>query len=486
MANSVMANDLFDGANASLDGIKVSSIEYDSRRVENGSCFVAMRGFSVDGHEYIEKAVSNGASMVVQERDIDSTGSVPVVKVSDSREELARLADRFYGSPSSKLGVIGITGTNGKTTVSYILQKILEDGGYNVSRIGTVEYSFPDGTENAPNTTPESADLQKLFARSTRFENPRCIIEASSHGLALGRLSHTIFRTAIFMNPTQDHLDFHKSMDEYESSKSILFTGFEPEYSIINIDDNAGRRLAGSGINGEVITFGFSEDADMHISDSKTDWEGSTFTLATPNGTLEIATPMPGKHNIYNTTAAVVAGIAEGLDPVGVIRSAKSVATVPGRFEKIETGRGFSVVVDYAHTDNALANILGTAREITGGKVICLFGCGGDRDKAKRKLMGQAADTLADIVVVTSDNPRTEEPSKIIDDILEGVKEKNGEKIHVIESRRDAIKKAIELAEPGDSVVIAGKGHETYQIVGSERFDFDDRVIASDVIRGLR
>jgi UDP-N-acetylmuramoyl-L-alanyl-D-glutamate--2,6-diaminopimelate ligase len=480
-----MATDLFDGGGPALEGLEVSSIEYDSRRVGKGSCFVAMKGFTVDGHEYIDRAVSNGASVIVLEREPASPVGLPLVKVGDSREELARLSDKFYGHPSSRLGVIGITGTNGKTTVSYILQKILEDAGFCVSRIGTVEYSFPDGTENAPNTTPESADLQKLFARAARFENPRCIIEASSHGLALGRLNRTVFRTAIFMNLTQDHLDFHKSMEDYERAKGILFTGFEPEYSIINIDDDAGRRLAGLGINGKVITFGFSDDADMRVSGSKTGWEGSAFRLATPDGDLEISTPMPGKHNIYNTAAAVVAAIAEGLYPVSVVRSAGSVAMVPGRFEKVETGKDFSVVVDYAHTDNALANLLGTAREITSGKVICLFGCGGDRDRAKRKLMGRVAGSLADTVVVTSDNPRTEEPLKIIEDILEGFSDKESEKVHVIESRRDAIRKAIELAGPGDSVVIAGKGHETYQIIGAERHDFDDRAIASDVIKGL-
>jgi UDP-N-acetylmuramoyl-L-alanyl-D-glutamate--2,6-diaminopimelate ligase len=481
-----MATDLFDGTAPSLEGIEVSSIEYDSRRVGKGSCFVAMKGFTVDGHEYIGNAVSNGASVIVLEREPASPVGIPVVKVGDSRDELARLSDIYYGQPSSRLGVIGITGTNGKTTVSYILQKILEDAGYGVSRIGTVEYSFPDGIENAPNTTPESADLQKLFARAAKFENPRCILEASSHGLALGRLAHTIFRTAVFMNLTQDHLDFHSSMEDYENAKRILFTGFEPEYSIINIDDDAGRRLAGSGINGKIITFGFSEDADMRIAGSKTGWEGSTFTLATPDGALEITTPMPGKHNIYNTAAAVAAGIAEGIDPESAVRSAGLVAKVPGRFEKVETGKGFSVVVDYAHTDNALTNLLVTVREITRGKVICLFGCGGDRDRSKRKLMGQVADRLADVAVVTSDNPRTEEPLKIIRDILEGFSDKEGENVHVIESRREAIRKAIEIAGPGDSVVIAGKGHETYQIIGTERRDFDDRLVASDSIKGLK
>ena len=485
MGQSVMATELFNGDFPGLKNVRVSSIEYDSRRVEKESCFVAVKGFTVDGHDYIEEAVKRGASILVLEKKTEFKTTVPVVAVADSRSELARLSDRFYGHPSGKLGLIGITGTNGKTTVSYLLERMLQDAGYSVSRFGTIDYHFPDKTVSSPNTTPESADLQKLLALSADYRNPRCVLEVSSHGLALGRLRNTSFKGAIFMNLTQDHLDFHKNMDEYEEAKKKLFTEFNPEYSIINIDDPIGAKWIDAGLPGKILSFGFSDNADIRVVDRKGGWNGSELMIATPEGEFSVSTSLPGKHNVYNVLATVAVGVAEKIDRDVITKSIKSIRKIPGRFEMVEAGQKFAVVVDYAHTDNALVNLLQTARDLTEGRVICLFGCGGDRDHGKRKLMGAVADKLADVVVVTSDNPRTEEPGEIIEEILAGIEHPESERIHVIESRRKAIRHAIEIAEPGDCVLIAGKGHETYQIIGTKKFDFDDRLIAADVLKGV-
>ncbi|MDH5542946.1 MAG: UDP-N-acetylmuramoyl-L-alanyl-D-glutamate--2,6-diaminopimelate ligase [Nitrospinota bacterium] len=480
-----MASELFNGISLNLGDIRVSSIEYDSRQVVKDSCFVAVKGFTVDGHDFIKDAISKGASLIVLERKPDFETDVPVVVVPDSRRELAKLSDRFYGHPSGKLGLIGITGTNGKTTVSYLVERMLQEAGHSVSRFGTIEYHFPDKTLGSPNTTPESADLQKLLAQSADYRNPRCVLEVSSHGLALGRLKETSFKGGVFMNLTQDHLDFHPDMNDYENAKRKLFTEFKPEYSVINVDDAVGKKWVSEGLPGKVITFGFSENADIRVVERKGGWEGSLLTLATPDGEYSIKTSLPGKHNVYNVLATIGVGVAEKFSQSVISKAVSSVKKIPGRFELVEAGQKFAVVVDYAHTDNALANLLQTARELTTGRVICLFGCGGDRDHGKRKLMGAVADKLADIVIVTSDNPRTEEPGKIIEEILTGIESPASERVRVIESRRKAIRDAIELAEQGDCVLIAGKGHETYQIIGKKKFDFDDRLIAADVLKGV-
>jgi len=484
MAVAIKAEKLFKDYPLNLSGREITSIEYDSRKVSKGSCFVALKGYEVDGHDYIKEALKNGACVVVAERDVDCEfGSSALLKVDDSYLELAKLSDRFYDHPSKKLGVIGITGTNGKTTVAYLIEKILNDAGFSASRFGTTGYGFPDEALDAPNTTPISSELQKMFFKATSYKNPRSVIEVSSHGLALGRLERTVFKGTVFTNLSQDHLDFHPTMSEYQSAKEKLFTKFDSDYAVINIDDKVGSEWVLKGLHKNIISYGASQSADVRLLDGQCGWDGNKIKLSTPLGELDFKSPLPGKHNIYNVMACVAFAVAEKLDIKKVINSLESFSAVPGRFEKIEEGQDFAVVVDYAHTDNALQNIISAVAEITDGKVIVMFGCGGDRDKSKRKLMGKVADKLADILVVTSDNPRTEEPKEIIKDILKGVTGKSKENLYVIESREKAIDTALSLAKKGDSVLLAGKGHENYQIIGKEKIHFDDRETASKFLR---
>jgi UDP-N-acetylmuramoyl-L-alanyl-D-glutamate--2,6-diaminopimelate ligase len=467
--------------------VAVSSIEYDSRKVTPGACFVALKGFETDGRLFVGDAVKRGAVVVVVQGDaqVDSQG-VPVVRVADVRRELAALSAKFYGYPSKKLGVIGITGTNGKTTTSYMIQRVLDGAGFKTSRFGTTGYGFPDGELPAPNTTPESADLQRMFARAAGWPGPRCVMEVSSHGLALERLEGTVFKGAVFTNLTQDHLDFHHTMDEYENAKRRLFADFNIEYAVINIDDPAGARWAARGVNGKLFTFGSSASAVVRLLESSTGVDGGFVRLATPKGECAFKIAMPGKHNIQNAMAAFSVGLAEGIPSETIVNALSTLKAVPGRFEKVDEGQNFAVIVDYAHTDDALEKTLKTARDITKNRLVCLFGCGGDRDPGKRPLMGKIASELADFVVVTSDNPRTEDPKKIIDGILAGIPQAMSHKVRVFESRDEAIKAAIETAQSGDTVLLAGKGHEDYQIIGHTKFPLDDRKLAAAAIRGRK
>ena len=487
----VNVRQLFNGDSPNLGGRLITSVEYDSRKVGNGSCFVALKGLVTDGHKYLSDAVERGASLLVVENSVEVEKSiedeVAVIRVGDTRKELARIADRFYDHPSAALDVIGVTGTNGKTTLCYILQSLLNEAGYKTSRFGTTGYDFPDKTKEADKTTPESVDLQKMFRQAQGWENPRCVMEVSSHGLAFGRLEQTRFKGGVFTNITQDHLDFHKTMEEYIAVKRQFFTDYDFDYVVINCDDPVGALwLKESIFNCRVITYGESESADVRLLEFDSTVSGSTMLLSTKAGDMEIKTNLPGKHNVYNVMAAVSVGVAENVG-AGVIKDGiASLKNVPGRFENIDERQDFFVIVDYAHTDNALANALKAARGLTSGKVICMFGCGGDRDKEKRKLMGAVADELADVLVVTSDNPRSEEPQSIIDDILKGVTQTSGENLHVLPSRRDAISHAIKTAKPGDLVLLAGKGHEDYQIIGTTRHHFDDREVASEILREVK
>ncbi len=486
MSVAILAKELFNGDLPLVSDISISSIEFDSRKVKQGSCFVAVKGFTVDGHDFVKEAVENGASIIVAQKDSRTEPSgVPVIKVADSHAELARLADRFYGHPSSKLGVIGVTGTNGKTTVSHMIQAVLSSAGFSASCLGTIEYRFPDETFPAPNTTPESLELQKLFSKAGGYKNPRCVMEVSSHGIKLGRLKHSSFKGGVFTNLTQDHLDFHSSMQDYSKTKQKFFKSYNLEYSVINIDDATGEKWVKEGMEHKVITYGFSEDADIRLLHNESDWSGNRLTLSTPVGEIKVETPMAGVYNSFNVMAAVGVAVAEEIELSPTVDAIRSLKSVPGRFERLDRGQPFAVVIDYAHTDNALASLLSGARKITSGKIICMFGCGGDRDRQKRKMMGQVADEMADIVVITSDNPRTEDPKKIIDEILEGVKNRESKRLMVIESREEAIKQAIILAQPDDTVILAGKGHEDYQIIGKKRIHFDDREVAIEVLEEI-
>ena len=487
----VNVRQLFNGDSPDLGDRLITSVEYDSRKVGSGSCFVALKGLVTDGHMFLSDAVKRGASLLVVEGSVQVEKSVEdevaIIRVDDTRKELARIADNFYGHPSAALDVIGVTGTNGKTTLCYILQSLLNEAGYKTSRFGTNGYDFPDKMKAADKTTPESADLQKMFSHAQGWDNPRCVMEVSSHGLALGRLERTTFKGGVFTNITQDHLDFHTTMEEYTNVKRQFFTDYDFDYAVINSDDPVSALwLKESIFNCRVITYGESESADVRLLNFDSNISGTKMSLSTPAGDMEIKTNLVGKHNVYNVMAAVSVGVAEEIDGAVIKKGIASLPSVPGRFEKVDEGQDFFVIVDYAHTDNALANALKAARSLTSGKVICMFGCGGDRDKEKRELMGAAADELADVLVVTSDNPRSEEPQAIIDDILKGITRQSGEHLHVLSSRRDAISHAIKTAKPGDFVLLAGKGHEDYQIIGTTRHHFDDREVASEVLREIK
>lgn len=484
-------SELFNSSGEKVPGTRelvISSIEYDSKKVGAGSCFVAVKGLVTDGHRFLTDAVERGAALLVVQEGADlgkfEMGGVPVIRVTDTRKELARLADRFYGSPSKALGVIGVTGTNGKTTVCYLLQSLLNCAGYRTSRLGTVEYDFPDSKQAADKTTPESTDLQRMFKLAGGFQNPRCVMEVTSEGLVMGRLENTVFKGAVFTNISQDHLDFHKTMDEYIRVKKRFFTDYQLDYAAVNLDDPVGREwLEGSVFNCRTITYGVSAKADVRLMKTVADVSGSVVNLATPDGDMTISLKLVGEHNVYNAMAAVAVGIAEGLNETVIQRGIADLQTVPGRFENVDEGQDFAVVVDYAHTDDALANALRAARKITGARVICMFGCGGDRDREKRALMGAVVEKLADCLVITSDNPRTEKPQAIIDEILKGIPKNSKKEIHVIPSRAEAIAHAISMANSGDLVLLAGKGHEDYQIIGKEKIHFDDREQASKALR---
>lgn len=479
---------LLNGVAAGLPEVSVSGVEYDSRKVGKESCFVAVKGFHMDGHAYVKDAVARGASLVVAEEGVplETPSGFPVARVKDTRKELARLAARFHGDPSAKIGVIGVTGTNGKTTTTYLIQNMLNTAGYRASRFGTIEYAFPDCAVPAPNTTPESADLQKMFARAAAYPNPRCVMEVSSHGLALGRLDRTSFKGAVFTNLTQDHLDFHTTMEEYGRAKRMLFKDFALEYAVINIDDPAGERWAAEGVNGTLVTYGNHPNAVIRLVKSETDLHGCSVKLATPKGEVALHIPLPGAHNIQNAMAAFAAGYAENIPFDTIVKGIESSPPVPGRFEKVDAGQNFAVIVDYAHTDNALENVLKTARGIAKNRLICVFGCGGDRDRTKRPKMGRVAAELSDLVVVTSDNPRTEVPHRIIEEIMAGINGAARERVTAVTDREEAISHAIGIARPGDVVLIAGKGHEDYQIIGEVKHPFDDRKIAAQHIRSRR
>ncbi|HLB25183.1 MAG TPA: UDP-N-acetylmuramoyl-L-alanyl-D-glutamate--2,6-diaminopimelate ligase, partial [Nitrospirota bacterium] len=466
--------------------VDITSVVYDSRRAVPGCLFTAVPGEKADGASFIGPAVEKGAAAVICERYPAKTpAGVAFVKVADARRAMALAAAAFYGQPSRRLGLVGITGTNGKTTASYLVRAVLESAGAGVGLIGTISYVLPDGRElPAPNTTPESVDLQRLLSEMADAGAGYCVMEVSSHAVALKRVAGCGFKARVFTNFTQDHLDFHGTMEEYYAAKKAFFTDTE-SVNVVNIDDPKGRDLAGSA-KGRVITYGINNDADVTAHDIRLAPEGASFTLMTPSGPVKISSGLVGRHNIYNILSAAGACIALGMTPDDVARGIAKAGEVPGRLEKVEAGQDFIVLVDYAHTEDALERVLTAAREFTRGRLISVFGCGGDRDKTKRPKMGFISSRLSDITVLTSDNPRTEDPAEIMRQaeagiISEGSKAK-GVGYFAVPDRAEAIRFAVGMAYRGDTVLIAGKGHEDYQIIGDRKFHFDDRLAAREAI----
>ena len=457
--------------------VEVSGLAYSSASVTPGTLFFCVPGFKVDGHDFAPDAVARGAVALVVQRPLNL--GVPEVQVDDVRAAMGPAAARFYGDPTKTLQVVGVTGTNGKTTTAFLMRSLLEAAGIQTGLLGTVTSVIAGREEPVERTTPEAIDLQGIFARMLRGGDRACVMEVSSHALHMHRVDGIHFAVRIFTNLTQDHLDYHGSMDAYYDAKKMLFTRAGGA-SIVNVDDPYGMRLAGEIEN--PTTFALERDADFRARDVSFDVNGSTFTCQTPGGDVEITTRLPGLFNVQNALGAVAA--ARALDvPTDTIAAALAEAgRVPGRFEPIDEGQDFGVLVDYAHTPDSLENVLRAAREVTQGRLHVVFGAGGDRDTAKRPLMGRAAAEHADRLIVTSDNPRSEEPDSIVDMVMEGAPAAER-----IVDRRAAIARALETAEPGDVVVIAGKGHEQGQEFENGRKEpFDDRDVARDALRAVR
>ncbi|HEY8582117.1 MAG TPA: UDP-N-acetylmuramoyl-L-alanyl-D-glutamate--2,6-diaminopimelate ligase, partial [Capillimicrobium sp.] len=450
--------------------VEITGLALDNRLVQPGWLFFCVPGFTRDGHDFAADAVARGAAALVVERPLGL--GVPEVVVDDARAAMAQIAARLHGDPTSKLDVVGITGTNGKTTTAFLVRELLQAGGVPTALLGTVKSVIGGEEAVLARTTPEAIELQAAFARMVEAGDRACAMEASSHALELHRVDAIHWAVALFTNLTQDHLDFHPSMEDYFLAKRKLFEA-APRVGIVNVDDPYGRRLADEF---DVVTVGVEREADLRATDLRSTLTGSTFRL---DG-VELHTPLPGPFNVLNVLGAVAVARALGVGDATIAEALPRAGRVPGRFEPVDEGQGFAVLVDYAHTADALENVLRAARELTDGRVIVAFGAGGDRDRAKRPLMGAAAARWADAVIVTSDNPRSEDPEAIIAEVRAGI---DGDARCVVD-RRAAIREAVGLARDGDVVVIAGKGHEQGQeFADGEKLPFDDVTEAREALR---
>ena len=482
--------------NYDLDGhteLEIKGLSYDSRKIRAGDLFVAIRGNSQDGHDYINDAIRNGAMALVAEEFRESYGEATKILVPDSREALSKLAVRFYKNPCHDVQLIGITGTNGKTTTSYIIESILAVAGAKPGVIGTINTRFQGETRPSSVTTPESLDLMRLIREMADGGATHVVLEVSSHALDQRRTRDCPFRVALFTNFTRDHLDYHNTMEEYFYAKSLLFRGLQrggrngKTVAVINMDDPRGEELA-SVSNAEVVTYGLDRRWAFSADSISTDKTGLQARIITPAGQVEVSSSLIGRINLYNILAATAVSQSLGLDLDMIAEGIKRLKTVPGRLELVENRKGLTVIVDYAHTPDALQKAQETLRPMTKGRLITLFGCGGDRDRGKRYEMGACAAKNSDLVIITSDNPRSEDPESIVRQIEEGVQDTGltrvewgvpvgikGRAYFIEVDRHRAIEKAISIADKKDIVLIAGKGHEDYQIIGRERKTFDDR-----------
>jgi UDP-N-acetylmuramoyl-L-alanyl-D-glutamate--2,6-diaminopimelate ligase len=476
--------------------VEIADLAYDSRRVEEGTLFFCFAGEKSDGHEFASTAAERGARALVVERPVDA--GVPQVQVEDARRAMAPIAAVFNGDPTSELTVIGITGTNGKTTTAFLIRALLEAAGRRCGLLGTVRQVVGGEVEEVERTTPEGIDLQRTFARMLEAGDEYCAMEVSSHALVLHRADAIHFAAKVFTNLSQDHLDFHADMEDYFAAKRLLFSGeggaplieLEGGLSLLNVDDPYGQRLAeelSCGSGGECITYSpAGGGADLSARGVAFDASGSRFLCLTPDGSIEVRTPLPGDFNVANALAALAVAHALGLDLHASAEALRSAEQVPGRFEAIDEGQPFGVLVDYAHTPDSLENVLAAARRITPGRLISVFGCGGDRDREKRPLMGRAGAELSDLAIVTSDNPRSEDPAAIIDEIGVGIPEDPHAEVVIEPDRRAAIAVAVSRAGEGDTVVVAGKGHEQGQeFEGGRKIPFDDRDVAREELKRL-
>ncbi|HOI96110.1 MAG TPA: UDP-N-acetylmuramoyl-L-alanyl-D-glutamate--2,6-diaminopimelate ligase [Syntrophobacter fumaroxidans] len=481
--------------------VPVTGIAYDSRRIQAGNVFVALPGARVDGNRFIPEAVRSGARAVITETGGFSECPATVVRVSDSRKAMARMAANYYDRPCAGLKMIGVTGTNGKTTTTLLLESILKRGGHSVGVLGTLFYRWGAKRKTACMTTPESLDLQGLFYEMREDGVTHVVMEVSSHALAQGRVAECAFDAAVFTNLSQDHLDYHVTMEDYFAAKSLLFSEYlrTGSVAVINGDDPYGARLVEKAGRGAWSYSTGSGAARVHVKSARLTASGLDARLCGPDGSMDIHSPLIGRLNLYNILAAVTASLAMGVPESAIREGVAGLASVDGRLQRVASpGTGFEVVVDYAHTPDAMEKSLGCLREMTAGRLLVVFGCGGDRDRGKRPLMGKVAGALGDLVIVTSDNPRSEVPERIIDEIEPGVRASglerirsaepgNGARGYIVEvDRKSAIEKALAWARPGDTVFIGGKGHETYQLVGGEVLPFDDRLVVAQYLARQR
>lgn len=483
-------SELLRGAEAILPGyvghLEIQQVTCDSRKVQEGALFFALHGAKADGNTFTEDAVKRGAAAVASEEPVPEKLSARTawVQVRNARKALASTAANFFDHPAKALQLVAVTGTNGKTTTTSLVDAIVKASGAKTGLFGTIAYHTPLGDYPAPNTTPESIDLQGFLAEIRDAGGKFAVLEASSHSLAMDRLWGCHFQAAVFTNLTREHMDYHKTFEDYFAAKRKLFEGTgagAPEVAILNTDDGYGKQLA--GLAKSTVTYGLESDADITTKKFHLSFEGLHFTAQTPNGRLEVTSPLVGRINVYNLLAAMGAAQALGLSNEIIEKGIQNLESVSGRFQRVDQGQPFLVIVDYAHTDDALENLIRTARELnTKGRIITLFGCGGLKDRTKRPVMGEVAGRLSDLTILSSDNPRTEDPLKIISDIVVGLQKTSGK--YLIEPDREkAIGMAMDEARAGHIVLLAGKGHENYQILADRTLEFDDRDMARKALR---
>lgn len=467
--------------------LEISSIVMDSRKVIEGSLFFCIKGYTVDGHQFAKDAVAKGAVAIISEKKMNLP--VPVIVVPDTMRAMAILADVFFDQPTHKLHLIGVTGTNGKTTTTHIIESIFQSHQQKTGMIGTINMKIGNKTYPVKNTTPDALTLQESFHQMVENKVDTVVMEVSSHALHMGRVFGCDFDVAVFTNLSQDHLDYHKTMEEYQFAKSLLFSSLgntynltKPKYAVLNADDASSdffRRATAA----QVVTYGIHEKCDMMAKNVVTTAKGTSFDLMYDDKCIPIQLKLVGQFSVYNVLAAITASYVSNIPMETIIPVVEQMSGVPGRFEAIEGGQDFTVIVDYAHTPDSLENVLKTTKQLSTNDIYCIVGCGGDRDRTKRPLMAAVAVNYANKAIFTSDNPRSEDPIQIFNDMKSGVPDLAYE---IVEDRKKAIFKAIGLAKTGDLVLIAGKGHETYQVIGDKVLEFDDRKIALEAIQAKK
>ncbi|MEK3887065.1 UDP-N-acetylmuramoyl-L-alanyl-D-glutamate--2,6-diaminopimelate ligase [Bacillus sp. FSL K6-3431] len=468
-----------------IENPEIKSIVNDHRNAKPGCMFVCVKGHVVDGHQFAQEAELRGAAAILAEETLDV--NIPVIQVQDSKRIMAVIADAFYDRPTHKLHMIGITGTNGKTTTSHLIDKIFRDVGRTTGLIGTIHMKVADHVIETKNTTPDSIMLQSVFQQMVQAEIDTSIMEVSSHALVQGRVNGCDYDVAVFTNLSQDHLDYHQTMEEYQRAKGLLFSRLgnkyqsdKPKFAVLNKDDKATEQFL-NDTAAHIITYGIDHPADFGAKDIVLDGSGTTFTLISPGAEQKVSLKLIGKFNVYNVLAAIATAYVSNIPLDSIIQSIETVAGVSGRFESVDGGQEFPIIVDYAHTPDSLENVLKTINQFAEKRIFAIVGCGGDRDKTKRPLMANIACKYATNPIFTSDNPRSEDPLAILKDMEQGVK---GKDYQIIPNRSEAINHAIQSAKAGDVVLVAGKGHETYQIIGKQVFDFDDRLVALEALKG--